>query len=90
MHCSSRSTKEYSYSQSQVNYTFPDGGHHGKKGSSLPQGNKMRREVSKEKQVNEEIRTIKAMSGMLGGRENTCGWQFMMELLPLGYHCIRQ
>ena len=29
------------------------------------------------------------MLGMLGSGENICGWLFMMELLPLGYHCIR-
>ena len=33
---------------------------------------------------------IKAMFGMLGGGENICGWLFIMELLPLGYHCIRK
>ena len=27
------------------------------------------------------------MPGMLGGGENICGWLFMMELLPFGYHC---
>ena len=32
---------------------------------------------------------IKAMLGMLGGGENLCGWLIMMELSPLGYHCIR-
>ena len=32
---------------------------------------------------------IKAMLGMLGGGENLCGQLFMMELLPLGYHCMR-
>ena len=32
---------------------------------------------------------IKTMFGMLGSRENLCGWLFIMELLPLGYHCIR-
>ena len=32
---------------------------------------------------------IKGMLGMLGGGENLCGWLFMMELLPLGYHCMR-
>ena len=31
---------------------------------------------------------IKAMLGMLGSGENSCGWLFMMELLPLGYHCV--
>ena len=29
------------------------------------------------------------MLGMLGGGENMCGWVFMMELLPLGYPCMR-
>ena len=29
------------------------------------------------------------MLGMLGGGENICGWLFMMELLPLGCHCMR-
>ena len=38
---------------------------------------------------NMEISKIKAMLGMLGGGENICGWLFMMELLPLGYHCMR-
>ena len=33
---------------------------------------------------------IKAMPGMLGGGENICGWLFMMELLPLGYHCTKK
>ena len=33
---------------------------------------------------------IKAMLGMLGGAENICGWLFMMQLLPLGYHRIRK
>ena len=33
---------------------------------------------------------IKAMLGMLGGGENIFGWLFMMELLSLGYHCIRK
>ena len=32
---------------------------------------------------------IKAMLGMLGGGENIYGWLFMMELLPLEYHCMR-
>ena len=32
---------------------------------------------------------IKAVLGMLDGGENTCGWLFMLELLPLGYHCMR-
>ena len=32
---------------------------------------------------------IKAMLGMLGGGENLCDWLFMMEILPLGYHCMR-
>ena len=32
---------------------------------------------------------IKAMLGMLGGGENLCDWLFMMELLPLGCHCMR-
>ena len=29
------------------------------------------------------------MLGMLGGGENLCGWLFIMELLSLGYHCMR-
>ena len=35
------------------------------------------------------IDRIKAMLGMLGSGGNICGWLFMMELFPLGYHCMR-
>ena len=35
------------------------------------------------------LKKIKAMLGMLGDGENICGCLFMMELLPLGYHCMR-
>ena len=35
------------------------------------------------------LKIIKAMLGMLGGGESLCSWVFMMELLLLGYHCMR-
>ena len=40
--------------------------------------------------VEDNIDKIKAMLGMLGGGESICGWLFIMELLPLRYHCLRK
>ena len=31
----------------------------------------------------------KSKLGILGDGEKICGWLFMMELLPLGYHWMR-